>query len=354
MKKLPVILALFAAAVVAYAQTVAGLMPMPQQFFDGSGRPLAGGSVDTFASGTTSRLATFADSTGAVQNQNPVVLGPDGRASIWLGSSSYRIVVKAATGIVLLDMSGVTAPTLVSSDVVVPSGKSLTLASGSTTSLGASLLPTGTVNLGSGSAHWGAAYVNFLNLYSSLSLGANNTYDSGAAATAWKNTYAYGGYVNKQYLCGTPGTLSTSCWSINPTIDANNSFVAMKDEAGTEVFRWSKKEGSATTNTITFPVGWNAKVPGIVTTGMLNLSGIAHINTGSLSGDLNGTISLSSSATGAHTFATAYAFAPNCTVTPSSDPGALTYWVTTTTGAVTVHLSAPGTLTFSYLCLSGN
>ena len=81
MKKLPVILALFAAAVVAYGQTAAGLMPMPQQFFDGSGKPLAGGTVDTYAAGTSSRLATYTDSTGGVQNQNPVILGADGRGT---------------------------------------------------------------------------------------------------------------------------------------------------------------------------------------------------------------------------------------------------------------------------------
>ena len=355
MKNLSVTLALFAAAVVAYGQTVAGLCPIGGQFFDASGHPLAGGKIYSYLAGTSTAAATYTDSTGGTPATNPIILDSGGRADVWLSATAYKLVLKTSADVTVHTWDGLTAPTLGTASITIPSGQSLTMASGSSTSLATSLLPSGASrNLGSGAAHWSQAHIDFLTLYNSLSLAATASYDSGSPSKAWNNTYAFSGYVNKQYFCGSPWVAPSNCWSMTPHVNSSDSYMVMADEAGTEVFRWSKKEGGATTNTITFPVGWNAKVPGTVTTGMLNLSGIAHINTGSLSGDVNGTISLSSSATGAHTFANAYAFAPNCIVAPSSDPGAFTYWVTTTTGAVTVHLSAPGTLIFSYLCLSGN
>ena len=249
MKKL--LLALVITLVPAFGQTAAGLMPMPQQFFDGNGKPLTAGTVDTYAAGTTTRLATYTDSTGGVQNQNPVILDTSGRASIWLGASPYRVVVKASTGVVILDMSGITAPTLLSTDVTIPSGHALTLASGSTTSFATDLTPSGTRNLGSGAAHWSTAYVDFLNLYNSITLGATNSYDSGSPSLAWKNTYAFGGYVNKQNFCGTPGTLSSLCWVMTPTVDASNSYVTLKDQAGTEVMRWSQNESGGGVSKVT-------------------------------------------------------------------------------------------------------
>ena len=44
------------------------------QYFDASGRPLAGGLVCTYAAGTTTAQATSTDDTGGTPNSNPVVL----------------------------------------------------------------------------------------------------------------------------------------------------------------------------------------------------------------------------------------------------------------------------------------
>lgn len=84
------VLILFAACA-AYPQTVAP-MPLPKiQFFTTTGVPNASGCVYSFTTGTSTPLATYTDSTGSVQNSNPVQLDANGYGSIWLGNSTYRI-----------------------------------------------------------------------------------------------------------------------------------------------------------------------------------------------------------------------------------------------------------------------
>lgn len=81
--------------IAAFAQAPpAALMPVPRiQFLDVNGTPLAGGFVYTYAAGTSTPLATFADSTGNVNNSNPVALDSGGFATIWLGPQAYKIAV---------------------------------------------------------------------------------------------------------------------------------------------------------------------------------------------------------------------------------------------------------------------
>lgn len=95
--------------------------------------------------------------------------------------------------------------------------------------------------------------------------------------------------------------------------------------------------------------------PGIVTivgAGAFGSAG-SHINTQAASTDIAGTIAISSSTSAAFTFNTAYTNAPNCTLTPTSDPTSTgTWWVTTSTTAVTAHVSISGTITFMYHCVA--
>ena len=85
----------------------AALMPIPRpQFFDASGRPLAGGFVYTYQAGTTTPLATYTDSSGTTQNSNPVLLDAGGfptadgaPSSIWLGNVAYMICVSSYLGV---------------------------------------------------------------------------------------------------------------------------------------------------------------------------------------------------------------------------------------------------------------
>lgn len=80
------------------------LLPMPhQQFLDVNGKPLSGGKVYSFISGTSTPQATFTDSTGSTQQSNPIILDaggfPPSGTSIWLGPQFYRILVQNSLGI---------------------------------------------------------------------------------------------------------------------------------------------------------------------------------------------------------------------------------------------------------------
>lgn len=66
--------------------------------FDTAGNPLSGGLLYTYAAGTTSQLATYSDAGGTVQNANPVVLDTTGSATVRLGNSAYKFVLKDAGG----------------------------------------------------------------------------------------------------------------------------------------------------------------------------------------------------------------------------------------------------------------
>lgn len=68
-----------------------------QQFFDNNGNPLANGQVFTYAAGTSTKIASYADSSGTVQNQNPVLLDAAGRCDAWFDiTTPYKVVIAAA------------------------------------------------------------------------------------------------------------------------------------------------------------------------------------------------------------------------------------------------------------------
>lgn len=77
-----------------------------QQFCDGNGAPLAGGSVYFYVVGTTTPKTTYQDQALSTPNTNPVVLDAAGRATIW-GSGSFRQVLYDVNGNLVWD--GVTS-----------------------------------------------------------------------------------------------------------------------------------------------------------------------------------------------------------------------------------------------------
>jgi len=77
----------------SYAQTASILPPAKTQLFDSNGNPLAGGKVDYYIPGTTTRKTTWQDAGQTVPNANPVILDSAGRA-LMLGDGAYRQVVK--------------------------------------------------------------------------------------------------------------------------------------------------------------------------------------------------------------------------------------------------------------------
>lgn len=76
------------------------LMPIPkQQYFTANGSPLSGGSVTTYAAGTTNKKATYTDAAGTVQQPNPIPLNARGEpASPIYWSGAYRVDVFDALG----------------------------------------------------------------------------------------------------------------------------------------------------------------------------------------------------------------------------------------------------------------
>jgi len=71
----------------------------------------------------------------------------------------------------------------------------------------------------------------------------------------------------------------------------------------------------------------------------------------SANNDFAGAIVVSAATSASHTFTRAYNQAPVCVLTPESNPGAATWWVTKSTTAVTVNLSIASTITFDYVCV---
>lgn len=89
------------------------LTPPYLQFFDANGNPLAGGSVTTYAAGTTMQQATYTDSTGATPLSNPIALDSAGRpiganGSIWI-NGSYKFIVKDSLGNIIETTDGVSS-----------------------------------------------------------------------------------------------------------------------------------------------------------------------------------------------------------------------------------------------------
>lgn len=73
---------------------------MPQ-FFDNNGNPLSGGKLFTYAAGTTTKLATYTDSTGTVPNTNPVIMNTRGEplnGGVWVPAGvAYKFVLAPST-----------------------------------------------------------------------------------------------------------------------------------------------------------------------------------------------------------------------------------------------------------------
>src|SRR6185437_2325827 len=95
--------------VLSYGQVqVAPFVNPSVQFFNNSGAPCNACTLDAFAAGTTTRQDTYSDSAGTTANANPIVLDSNGRATIFLSSSSYKFVLKTAQGSTLFTIDNVT------------------------------------------------------------------------------------------------------------------------------------------------------------------------------------------------------------------------------------------------------
>ncbi|HEI8439523.1 TPA: tail fiber protein [Acinetobacter baumannii] len=75
------------------------------QFVDDNGKPVAGGKVWTYESGTTNPKITYADPDGLAANTNPVILDEAGRANIYLADGAYRVRVLSANNVLIADVN---------------------------------------------------------------------------------------------------------------------------------------------------------------------------------------------------------------------------------------------------------
>lgn len=75
------------------------LSPLPiQRFYDNNNFPLVGGKLFTYIAGTTTKIATYTDSTGGTPNSNPVILNYRGEAQVWIDPTlTYKFVLAPAT-----------------------------------------------------------------------------------------------------------------------------------------------------------------------------------------------------------------------------------------------------------------
>lgn len=160
-------------ALSAFAQTY-GLLPVPRaQFFDSSGRPLAGGQLFSYAAGTSTPQPTYIDASGSAANPNPVILDAGGSANVWLNATlTYKFVLKSAAGVTQWTVDGVTA----NGSGGGGSGTFLPLAGGTMT--GAILMGgPGLIDIGSPSAGVRNLYID-TGLYLGGVLALNNTRDA--------------------------------------------------------------------------------------------------------------------------------------------------------------------------------
>ena len=74
------------------------LCPTPKLQFSQNGVPLAGGKLFTYAAGTSTKLATYANAGGTTTNNNPIILDANGQCDCYLqGGLSYKLVLAPAT-----------------------------------------------------------------------------------------------------------------------------------------------------------------------------------------------------------------------------------------------------------------
>jgi hypothetical protein len=91
------------------------------QGFDSSGNPLSAGKLCSYAAGTLTPLATYTTQAGDVANAVEVTLDSAGRASVWLGAVSYRMILKNSAGTTIWDVDNI-SPAESDSTIFLASG----------------------------------------------------------------------------------------------------------------------------------------------------------------------------------------------------------------------------------------
>jgi hypothetical protein len=106
---------------------IATLTPSPKvQFFTSAGIPLVGGKLFTYASGTTTPLATYTNSTSNFANANPVILDSRGEATVWLGPSRYTWLLKDSLDNLIWTADGInSSPSVQTATIIAAEGQTV-------------------------------------------------------------------------------------------------------------------------------------------------------------------------------------------------------------------------------------
>jgi len=146
-------------------------------FVNGSGQPCASCTLATYIAGTTTPQATYTDSTGTSQNTNPIVLDAAGGANIWLGSNSYKFILKDTTGATIWSVDNVNAGSL------FPCSTAGAIQIANSTSTGLTCDPSITINTTTHTINVGTLPTNHVTI-GALGAPTSWTFDTTSPATA--------------------------------------------------------------------------------------------------------------------------------------------------------------------------
>ena len=160
--------------------------------WDNLGLPLVGGKLNTYQAGTTTRQATYTDSTQSTPNTNPVILNFRGEAFVWLDPTlTYKFVLTDAFNNTIWTEDNIPGSAFVSASgsVLVASNLIPT--------------PTNTWTLGNVSFSWANAYFGPANVpvfdTSSGNIGYYKITAAEIAASVTPTNYAYAPGMPQRY-----------------------------------------------------------------------------------------------------------------------------------------------------------
>lgn len=85
------------------------------QYFNDSGVVLAGGLLNCYEAGTSTRKTTYSEAGGTIENANPIVLDAAGRAQIYMSTGAYKFVLTDSAGATIWTEDNVTINTVTTS-----------------------------------------------------------------------------------------------------------------------------------------------------------------------------------------------------------------------------------------------
>ncbi|MDD5060907.1 MAG: hypothetical protein PHN44_01305 [Candidatus Marinimicrobia bacterium] len=95
------------------------------QYFTSSGVPLAGGLLNVYEAGTSTRKTTYSDAAGTTANANPIVLDSAGRFAMYMATGAHKFVLTDSASNVIWTEDNVTVSSVVTDVNTVASMKEL-------------------------------------------------------------------------------------------------------------------------------------------------------------------------------------------------------------------------------------